>query len=152
MDFVINGNRRRMVLEELHREHPEGDRFARMKVVILPGKGEEGGPPTLKEIEQIENRYQLQQDGKAEYYGFDAALSIEQKMKHGFSLEEQLRDDPRFRDMPRKDFDKEVKKHEKDLIQPLRCIDRYLETIGRPGEYQYISTGLGDSEGRWQSL
>ena len=150
--FVINGNRRRLVLEELHREHPDGDRFARMKVVILPGKGEEGGPPTLKEIEQIENRYQLQRDGKADYYGFDAALSIEQKIKHGFSLEEQLRDDPQFRNMSKKDFDKEVKKKEKELIQPLRCIDRYLETIGRPGEYQYISTGLGDSEGRWQAF
>ena len=150
--FVINGNRRRLVLEELHQKHPDGDRFARMKVVILPGKGEEGGPPTLKEIEQIENRYQLQRDGKAEYYGFDAALSIEQKIKHGFSLEEQLRDDPQFRNMSKKDFDKEVKKKEKELIQPLRCIDRYLETIGRPGEYQYISTGLGDSEGRWQAF
>ena len=49
--FVINGNRRRLVLEELHREHPDNDRFSRMEVVIIPGKGEEGGPPTLKEID-----------------------------------------------------------------------------------------------------
>ena len=29
---------------------------------------------------------------------------------------------------------------------------RYLETIGRPGEYSAISKGLGDPEGRWQAF
>ena len=67
-----------------------------MKVVLLPGSGEQGGAPTKKEIEKIENRYQLQSDGKAGYSGFDAALSIRQKEKRDFPIEEQLRDDPQY--------------------------------------------------------
>ena len=55
------------------------ERFKTMKAVILPGKDDVGGPPTLLEIEQIENRYQLQSDGKAEYYAFDRALSMRRK-------------------------------------------------------------------------
>ena len=150
--FLINGNRRLMVLRQLHSEHTSGDIFSQMKVVILPAKGDEGGPPTLKEIEQIENRYQLQRDGKAEYYGFDAALSIQHKIDHGFTLEEQLRDDPQFRNMPSSEFTKEVTKRRKELLQPLKCVDRYLHSIGRPGEYQCVSKGVGDREGRWQAF
>ena len=88
--FLIDGNRRRLVIHDLHRSHPHDQRFESMKVVILPGPDDEGGPPTLKEIEQIENRYQLQRTGKAEYYGFDAALSIRAKIERGFPLEDQL--------------------------------------------------------------
>lgn len=95
--FLINGNRRKVALSELREEFPADDRFQTMKVVILPGKDDEGGPPTLKEIEQIENRYQLQTEGKAEYYGFDAALSIRDKEKSGYTLEQQMRDDPQYK-------------------------------------------------------
>src|SRR6185437_8770440 len=44
--FLINGNRRKMVFESL--------KLKEMKVVILPGEDDEdeGGPPTMKEIEQ----------------------------------------------------------------------------------------------------
>ena len=150
--FLINGNRRRVVLDELHHEYPDQEQFARMKVVILPGKGEEGGPPTLKEIEQIENRYQLQRDGKAEYSGFDAALSIRQKIECGFTLREQLKDDPQFRKLNEKEFNKIEKKKEKELLHTLATIDRYLKAINRPGQYNYISRGPGDSEGRWQAF
>ena len=71
--FLINGNRRKMVMETLHAQHPHEDNFAYMKVVILPGEGDTGGPPTLFEIEQLENRYQLQSDGKSDL-GFRPAL------------------------------------------------------------------------------
>ena len=81
--FLINGNRRKVALDELREDFPAEDSFQTMKVVILPGQDDEGGPPTLKEIEQIENRYQLQADGKAEYHGFDAALSIKYKEESG---------------------------------------------------------------------
>jgi hypothetical protein len=87
--FLINGNRRKMVMEKLLKKYPGDPRFKTMKVVILPGKGEEGGPPTIREIEEIENRYQLQSDGRAEYYAFDRALSMRHKSKIGMSLEEQ---------------------------------------------------------------
>jgi hypothetical protein len=78
--FLINGNRRKMVLEALAEENRGDRRFLTMKVVILPGKDDEGGPPTLLEIEQIENRYQLQSDAKAEYYAFDRAISMRRKI------------------------------------------------------------------------
>jgi len=86
--FLINGNRRKVVFERLLEKTKDVSRYGSMKVVILPNHGEEGGAPTLKEIEQLENRYQLQSDGKAEYYGFDRALSIRRKINLGMKLEE----------------------------------------------------------------
>lgn len=150
--FLIDGNRRRLVISDLCKSHPSDARFQYMKVVILPGHGEEGGPPTLREIEQIENRYQLQKTGKAEYYGFDAALSIRAKIDRGFSLEDQLRDDPQYKNMGESDFSKIVRRKRKELLEPLRCIDRYLESLGRPEHYQSVSTRSGDPEGRWQAF
>ena len=93
--FLINGNRRKMALETLRKRFPGKPEYQSMKVVILPGIGEPGGPPTLLEIEQLENRYQLQRDGKAEYYGFDQALTIKRKILMGYTLEMQLLDDPK---------------------------------------------------------
>lgn len=60
--FLINGNRRKMAFEKLYKSSLD-ECYLRMKVVILPGKTDEGGVPSLLEIEQIENRYQLQSDG-----------------------------------------------------------------------------------------
>ena len=151
--FLINGNRRKVALLELKDEHPADDRFQTMKVVILPGEGDPGGgPPTLKEIEQIENRYQLQAEGRAEYYGFDAALSIRKKEKMGYLLEHQMRDDPQFKLMEQPDFDRAVKDKRKKMLDPLDLVDDYLETIGRPGEYTVVSRGIGDREGRWEAF
>ena len=150
--FLINGNRRKMVMEQLRKKFPGDPRFVDMKVVILPGEGDEGGPPTLLEIEQIENRYQLQSEGKAEYYAFDRALSIRRKIEFGMTLEEQLRDDPSYAGLDEKKFKEEVKKHENEYLGPLNCIDRYLSYLKREGLYSTVSTGLGDPEGRWQAF
>ena len=150
--FLIDGNRRRVVISELHAARPDDSRFESMKVVMLPGRDGEGGPPTLKEIEQIENRYQLQRTGKAEYYGFDAALSIRAKIARGFPLEDQLRDDPQYKNLGESEFKKIVRKKQKELLDPLECIDRYLDALDRPGQYQCVSTGVGDPEGRWQAF
>jgi len=150
--FLINGNRRKMVMEGLHRDHPESDEFAYMKCIILPGKDDEGGPPTLLEIEKLENRYQLQADGKSEYYGFDRALSIRRKIELGLSLEDQLRDDPRYAKASKSDLDKAVKRYEKDFLQPLECVDRYLKQFGRASQYRTVSAGISDREGRWQAF
>ena len=111
--FLINGNRRKVALEELKDKHSAEDRFQTMKVVILPDENEEGGPPTLREIEQIENRYQLQTDGKAEYSGFDAALSIRDKEASGYTLEQQMQDDPQYRLMEEQEFKRAVRKRKK---------------------------------------
>jgi hypothetical protein len=145
--FLINGNRRKMAIESLH-----GEQFKTMKVVILPGPGEEGGPPTLLEIERLENRYQLQSEGKSEYYGFDRALSIKRKMELAFSLEEQLRDDPRYANATAKELEAAVRECIRDYLQPLECVDRYLRTFNREGMYGTVSAGQSDKEGRWQAF
>ena len=150
--FLINGNRRKVALSELREQFPADDRFKTMKVVILPGKHDEGGPPTLKEIEQIENRYQLQTEGKAEYYGFDAGLSIRDKEESGYTLEQQMQDDPQYKLMAKAEFKRAVRKRRRDFLEPLECVEEYLDAIGRPGEYSAVSKGLGDPEGRWQAF
>lgn len=150
--FLVNGNRRKMVMQQLHQDSPNDESYMYMKVVVLPGKGDEGGPPTLLEIEKLENRYQLQSDGKAEYYGFDRALSIKRKIEMGLSLEEQLRDDPLYARATKAELDKAIKKYKEDYLEPLECIDRYLKQFKREGQYRTISGGRGDPEGRWQAF
>lgn len=149
--FLINGNRRKVALDKLY-EQENNARWLRMKVVILPGKGDPGGPPTLKEIEQIENRYQLQSEGKSEYTLFDRALSIRRKIGLGIPLEDQLRDDPKYAFLAERDFKGEVKRFKREFLDPLQLIDRYLSYLERPGLYSTISTGPGDREGRWQAF
>lgn len=148
--FLINGNRRKMALEELRKGGKS--EYDTMKVVILPGRGDEGGPPTLVEIERLENRYQLQSEGKSEYYGFDRALSIKRKIELGFTLAEQLRDDPRYAKATQQELAKAVKEWEKDFLQPLACAERYLTHLDREKLYEEISTGASDKEGRWQAF
>lgn len=150
--FLINGNRRKLVLEILQNEDPGEEKYKYMKVVILPGKEDEGGPPTIKEIEQIENRYQLQSDGKAEYYNFDRALSIRRKIETGITLEEQLKDDPNYANLPKREFNKEMKKITDEYLGPLECVDNYLAMLGRDGLYDTVSEGRDDREGRWQAF
>lgn len=144
--FLINGNRRKMILEDL--------KIETMKVVILPGKGDvgDGGPPTIKEIEQIENRYQLHSDGKAEYTNFDRAISIKRKIEAGMTLEEQLRDDPSYVSLTEKELKKVVQRYQEEFLGPLECIDRYLEQLNRNELYDTISEGRTDREGRWYSF
>jgi len=150
--FLVNGNRRKMVMEQLRREFTDDERHTYMKVVVLPGKGDEGGPPTLLEIEKLENRYQLQSDGKAEYYGYDRALSIKRKIEMGLSLEEQLKDDPLYARATKAELAKAVKDYQENYLEPLECVDRYLKQFKREGQYRTISTGMGDPEGRWQAF
>lgn len=149
--FLINGNRRRLVLEMLLEETSDSS-YERMKVVILPGKKDDGGAPTIREIEQIENRYQLQKDGKSEYSNFDRALSIRRKMRAGMSLEDQLRDDPVTSGMSPKEFKKELQRYEEEFLKPLECVDRYLSWLGKEEMYTLISAGRGDRENRWQAF
>ncbi len=148
--FLINGNRRKMVLEDLRSIDPS--KFSTMKVVILPKEGDPGGLPTIREIELLENRYQLQQEGKSEYYGLDRALSIRRKIEAGISLEEQLRDDPSIANLNEKEFRKKINEYKKNYLLPLERVDEYLKQIGREGHYQSVSAGHGDKEGRWQAF
>lgn len=148
--FLINGNRRRMVFGELIKE--DSTKYNSMKVVILPGNGDQGGPPTIREIELIENRYQLQQDGKSEYSGIDRAISIKRKMSFGITLEDQLRDDPSCAGLTEKEFKKKVAEFKKVYILPLERAEEYLKQLGRDEHYISVSTGPSDKEGRWQAF
>jgi len=150
--FLINGNRRKMALEALQERHPGAEKYKWMKVVVLPGPGDAGGPPTLLEIERLENRYQLQNEGKSEYYGFDRALSMRRKMGLGFALEEQLRDDPQYANAGDSELKKAVRECEKEFMHPLACVDRYLDGLDRSSMYGTISKGMADKEGRWQAF
>jgi len=150
--FLINGNRRKLVLDDLYEKHPNSKRFRYLKVVILPGFDDDERPPTQKEIEQIENRYQLQTLGRAEYYNFDKAISIKRKIENGFSLVEQLRDDPNYASLNRKEFRRALRQFEEEYLEPLNCVDRYLYLFDRPAHYNTISEGRSDSRGRWQAF
>ena len=150
--FLINGNRRKMVLEQLRSDHKDNDRFQYMDVVILPGRDDEGAAPTLLEIEKLENRYQLQSEGKSEYYGFDRALSIRRKILVGLSLEDQIADDPQYANATQKDIQKATREIKKNYLDPLECVDRYLRQFQREGQYHTVSSGAGDTEGRWQAF
>ena len=150
--FLINGNRRKMAIERLRKKQPEKETFRFMTVVILPGIGDEGGPPTLVEIEKLENRYQLQREGRSEYYGFDRALSIRRKVSLGLSLEDQVRDDPQHAGESDAQIRKAIKTLEKQYLDPLDCADRYLRQLKRENQYHTISTGIRDPEGRWEAF
>jgi hypothetical protein len=141
-----------MAFEKIATEEGTSLESIKMKVVILPGKGDPGGSPTLLEIEQIENKYQFQSEAKAEYYFFNRALSMRRKIEFGMSLEEQLRDDPIYAGLDDKKFKQEVKKMEDDFLAPLDSIDRYLMAFGREGLYDTISKGPSDKEGRWEAF
>lgn len=150
--FLINGNRRKMVLDNLLNIHKGNEKYKYLKVVILPGPGDRDPIPTNLEIEQLENRYQLRKTGKAEYYNFDKALSIKRKIDIGMTLEEQLLDDPNFSELTGTSLKKKIQEFDEEYLKPLECIDKYLSYLNRVGHYNTISEGRGDSEGRWQAF
>jgi hypothetical protein len=140
-----------MILEELFKE-TQDKKYETMKVVILPGKEDEGGPPTIIEIEEIENRYQLQKDGKSEYTNFNWAVSTQRKMDSGYSLERQMKDDSSFAHLPPKEFQQKVDEVNENFLYPLKCVDNYLESLGREKLYNSIAEGKADKDGRWYSF
>lgn len=144
--FLINGNRRKMALEELYKSNNDDSQFEMMRVVILPDD------VTELEVQKIENRYQLQSEGKSEYQGLNRAIKIKRNIENGFSLEAQLKDDPNYYSLDKREFEKKVKEFEKNYLKPLECVDEYLNTFNRKGMYNTISEGVSDKEGRWQAF
>ena len=151
--FLVNGNRRKMV-HHILRDDEHKSEFDRMEVVILPGENDDReGKPTIKEIEQVENRYQSQSDGRSDFGNFDEALKRRKNMEeNGMSLEEQLRDDPNNASLSKKEFQKVLKKYKKDYLEPLECVDEYLNVLGRDECYDTISSQINDPDGRWQAF
>jgi hypothetical protein len=143
--FLVNGNRRKLALEKLY-EKEKDEKYLWMKVVILPENA------TIKEIEQIENRYQYHSDGKEEYTNFDKALSIRRKEKSGITLEMQLLDDPEYFNLSPRHRKQMLKKIQTEYLGTLDCIDAYLESLGRQGVYRSVAEGPGDPDGRWEAF
>jgi len=78
--FLINGNRRKMVFEELYNDSHQDPRFLNMRVIILPEN------ITEFEIKRLENSYQLQDEGKSEYHGLNRALTLRNNEEDNYSL------------------------------------------------------------------
>jgi len=116
--FLINGNRRKMILEELYTENHQDAKYENMRVIILPET------VSLFDIKRIENRYQLHDEGKSEYHGLNRALTIRDNIKDGYPLAAQILDDPHYSDKKGKDLNKIIKEFEKKYLLPLNCVDR----------------------------
>ncbi|MGK0420696.1 MAG: hypothetical protein ACJAT9_000355 [Polaribacter sp.] len=144
--FLINGNRRKMAFEELFEENDQDPKFEKMRVVILPDN------VTEKDIRKIENRYQLQDEGKSEYQGINRALVIRENINVGYNLRAQLRDDPKYTDKEKKEFDRIVKEYEKEYLNPLECAEKYIQHFNKTDIYKSVSESTGDREGRWQAF
>jgi hypothetical protein len=79
--FVINGNRRMAVLEELHKEEPTG-KWEYLEAVRLPAEINE------RDLWKIEAGLQLSKDKVAEYHPVNELLKIKQGISAGLSPEE----------------------------------------------------------------
>jgi len=144
--FLVNGNRRKMSLDELYVEQDQSSSFEKMRVVILPENVLE------IDIRKIENRYQLQDEGKSEYQGINRALTIKDNMELGYDIRAQLKDDPQHADKDKKAFESEVKKCYAEFINPLNCAEGYIRFFEKSDIYHSISESAGDREGRWEAF
>ena len=91
----------------------------------------------------LEYRYQVQSDGKSDYSDM-AKLLQRNNMLKGLELEQMLRDDPQYSNLPDKAL-KKFKKFERDTIGTLKVVDEYLIQNKIKGNYKMIQS-------RWDSL
>ena len=141
--YLINGNRRKLILGQLFNEKKE-EKFKYIKVVILPGS-EDPESPTIRDIAMLEYRYQVQSDGKSDYSDMAKALTTRNNMLKGLELEQMLRDDPQYSSLPDKAFKNDLKKFERDTIGTLKVVDEYLIQNKIKGNYKMIQS-------RWDSF
>jgi hypothetical protein len=120
--FVINGNRRMAVLQELHKKDSTG-KYEVLEVHVLPeGVGE-------KDLWRIEAGLQLSRDKRLDYGPVNDLLKIREGLNSKLNAEEIAATLYGVKDA------KEV--IEKD--QRLSLIDNYLEYIGEPDEYTKVN-------------
>ena len=141
--FLINGNRRRLLIEELYNETLE-DRFKTLEVIILPGTGDPDRP-TIEDIAMLEYREQVESDGKSDYSGMAKALTIRNNVNNGVPLRKMMRGDPKYSNLTEKPFERDAVKLEKDTIGVLSVVDEYLKANKIDGNYRIVET-------RWDSF
>ena len=149
--FLIDGNRRKAVMEELFKEDG-GKQFSMMKVILLPdGKKEgDGGAPTNQEIRTLERILQISKDGRSEYTKLNKALSMKEEiMLLEGDKEAYLKADPGNRNIigDKRKFNKALKEIQNDYLGPLEMIDQYLIEINKEDEYTII-----EEKGNWNAF
>jgi hypothetical protein len=135
--FLINGNRRKMALTELYKTTGK-PQFGFIKTAILPGTGKPDRP-TFQDLAKLENRYEVNERGKAPFSLFNKALKFlfnERTLK--IPMETLLKDDPTFGVLSEKEFKIKVKKFKKDFIEPVLLMEEYLEDNNTPEDYQLV--------------
>ena len=141
--FLINGNRRRLIIEELYNETLD-DRFKNLEVIILPGTGNPDRP-TIEDIAMLEYREQVESDGKSDYSGMAKALTIRNNVNNNVPLRKMMRGDPKYSNLAEKPFERDAIKLEKDTIGVLSVVDDYLKANKIEGNYRIVET-------RWDSF
>jgi hypothetical protein len=119
--FVISGNRRLCAFRELLEEDYERFKhFSQVRVVVLPNLDSD-------KIDQIEDYLEQQVDIKEPFSWISRAMGYRRRMqKYNYS-------DQRLADITG------VKKNQiNSLIEKLEMADRYLESIGKPKDYNQV--------------
>ena len=154
---LLNGNRRLRALRELYEEQKK-EEFAYMQVVILPSGNPaddygEGAKPTIKEIQALEYNYQVRQSGRSEYTGLNLALMYRSNIENrGITLEELMKQDPNYMNMPVRQFNTAVRKVKQESLDTLIQFDEYLKLFDR-GKMYSENTESGSIAGeRWQAF
>lgn len=118
--FVVNGNRRMAVLEELHGEEPTG-KWLFLEAVRLPST------ITEKDIWKIEAGLQLSKDKIAEYHPVNELLKIKQGIEARLSPEE----------IAAAMYGRTAEEI-KESLKRLELIDDFLDFFDQPGNYGLI--------------
>jgi hypothetical protein len=118
--FVINGNRRMAIFEELHKEEPTG-KWEYLEAVRLP--------PTIGEPDlwRIEAGLQLSKDKVAEYHPVNELLKIRQGIATGLSP----------REVAAAMYGR-TEQEVKEAMKRLELIDNFLDFFGQSGNYGLI--------------
>jgi hypothetical protein len=118
--YVINGNRRMAILEELHHEEPTG-KWSCLEVIWMP--------PTIteKDIWRIEAGLQLSKGKVAEYHPVNELLKIKQGRNANLTVEE----------IAAALYGRSVDEV-RDALRRLELIDSFLDYFKQPGNYALI--------------
>ena len=74
-----------------------------INVIILPGT-DHPDSPSIVDIALLENRLQVNIDGRSDYTLMNRALTFRSNVNSGIPLKEMLRDDAAYADLSEKDF------------------------------------------------